>query len=379
MEQLHRLYWPNDYENHLLYFFIQPHHLIVGMLVFISIIIIVIVYMLFYLVHRAGKSLYRQQLRQQYSGFISYLAVSDSVEELQNVMEESEWKNKLAGWLGNPFARNLLVRELVTTVKNMSGTAADNVSWFYTYTGLDKDSFTRLKKGTWHVKARAIGELGHLKQKQYSKQIYRYTNNRNEYVRNEARIAIVQLTGFEGLRFLDIITYPLTEWEQLCLLHELSLHPIKSIFAANRWLQSSNLSVVEFCLNLIDSYKLYDLYDDVINCMFHTEKRIRKKAVEVIMEIYRPDTPPLLAQRLEVEEEEVQLAILQVLEQIGTENEIAVISKYLHHSRDEFKEASARAIGKISAEGWSAVEKKINPELIPWNQLLPYLKQEALL
>ncbi|HLF45280.1 MAG TPA: hypothetical protein VI548_02575, partial [Chitinophagaceae bacterium] len=71
--------------------------------------------------------------------------------------------------------------------------------------------------------------------------------------------------------------------------------------------------------------------------------------------------------------------ILQVLEQIGTENEIAVISKYLHHSRDEFKAASARAIGKISAEGWSAVEKKINPELIPWNQLLPYLKQEALL
>jgi hypothetical protein len=378
MEQLHQVYWPNDYCNHLLYFFVQPHHLIVGMLILISIIAIVIVYMLFYLLYRARKSKNRQQLRQEYSEFISYLAICESVEELQAIMEEPEWKSKLTRWLSNSFARNVLVRELVTTVKNMSGTAASNAGWFYAYAGLDKDSLARLKKGSWHIKARAIRELAHLKQKQYIAQIYRHTNNRNEYVRNEARVAIVQLTGFEGLRFLDIITYPLTEWEQLCLLHELSLHPIKSFVSANRWLQSSNISVVEFCLNLIETYKLYDLYEDVVSCFTHPDKKIRKKAIEVVKEISRPDTPSLFAQRLDDEEEEVQKTIIEVLQQIGTENEIDVLTNYLHHPSDELKAGSALAIGKISAKGWSALEEKINPAVKPWNQLLPYLKHGAL-
>lgn len=376
MEILHRFIGPNDCFNHLAYVFVQPHHLIAGIVFFIGIISLLIIYMLFYLVYRERKSRLRHQLRQQYSEFISYLAVCESTRELQEIMDQPEWKNKLAAWLSHSFSRNVLVRELVTTVKNMSGTAAENVSWFYRHTGLDKDSYSRLKKGKWHVKARAIRELAYLKQKQYLTSIYRYTNNRNEKVRNEARVAIVQLTGFEGLRFLDIITYPLTEWEQLCLLHELSLHPIQSFASTSRWLQSPNLSVVDFSLKLIETYKLYELYDEVVNCLSHPDKSIRKKAVEVLKEIGKSDTASLLLQQLKEEEPEVQLTILHVLEQMATENEVAGISPFLYNSRNELKAAAARVIGKVSTGGWTTVEKLINPAASPWDELLPFLKQE---
>lgn len=368
----------NDFHNHLLYVFVQPHHLIMGMIFFVSIIATVLVYMLFYLIRRAKKSQRRHQLREEYSEFISHLAICETVEELKAVTEAPEWKAKLDEWLSNSFARNILIRELVATVKNMSGCAADNACWLYAHAGFDKDSLIRLKKGHWHVKARALQELSHMRQKQHTARIYRLTNNHNEFVRNEARIAIVQLTGFEGLRFLDIITYPLTEWEQMCLLHELSQQPTQSFVSVDRWLRSSNASVIEFSLRLIESYKIFDLYDEVLKCFSHPDKKIRKKAIQVLKEIYRPDTASMLAEKLDEEEQEIQIAILETLQQIGTEQEISVLSKYLLHTRDDVKSASAKAINNISIEGWTAVETKINPESIPWNNLLPYLKQETL-
>ena len=378
MQFTNLFYWPGGFDSRLLYVFVQPHHLIRGMIFFVSIIAIVLVFMLFYLVRRSRKSQYRNQLRQQYSEFLSYLAISESVEELQAIMNEPAWKEKLANWLNNPFARKILIRELVATVKNMSGAAADNACWFYANAGLDKDSSLRLKHGHWHVKARALQELSHLKQKQYTTRIYRLTNNRNEFVRNEARIAIVKLTGFEGLRFLDILTYPLTEWEQMSLLHELSQQQHKSLTEIDRWLHSSNSSVVEFSLRLIETYKIYDLHDEVVKCLVHPDKNIRKIAIQTLKEICGANTASVVAERLEAEDEEMQLFILEALQQIGTEKENSVLSKYLFHSRDDFKVAAAKAIGNIDVDGWSYIEHKINPGASPWNVLLPYLKQESL-
>lgn len=60
-------------------------------------------------------------------------------------------------------------------------------------------------------------------QKNLLTKIYRETNSKNEFVRSEAQIAIIYMTGFNGLRFLDVISYPLTLWQQIKLLEQLRL------------------------------------------------------------------------------------------------------------------------------------------------------------
>ena len=203
--------------------------------------------------------------------------------------------------MGDGFARKVLITELLKTARSMSGSAASNVCWFYAQADLDKDSLDRLQYGAWHVKARAIQELSGLRQRKQITKIYRLTNHPDELVRNEARTAVVKLTGFEGLRFLDVITYPITAWEQLCLLHELSFHKAESFTQIDRWLNSNNNSVVEFALRLVEVYKLYDLHSQVLNCLSHPSVEVRKKAINALNEIYQPDAAAHLVNQFQTQ------------------------------------------------------------------------------
>ena len=359
--------------------FIQPVHLMLAMFVFISIITGVIVFILLYLIRRTARSYRRAQLRETYSSLISEVALCETEDELQELMFQPSTKEQLQLLLVDTYSRKVLVTELVKTAKNMSGTAALNICWFYEQMGLDKDSLFRLKNGAWHVKARAIQELSGLQQKKYITRIYRLTNHPEELVRNEARTAVVKLTGFEGLRFLDVITYPLTEWQQLCLLYELSLHADRSFDQAHRWLQSKNNSVVEFALRLVEVYKLHDLYAGVIDCLQHSSKIVRKKALAALREIYDPAANELLIAIFPKEDADMQVEILKLLQEYGSEAEESFLLQQVFHPVQEIKVAAARAFYHTQPDAERLLKQQVHEASYPWIVLLPQLKQEVAL
>lgn len=366
-------------EQMVLDVFIQPVHLMLAMFVFILIITGVIVFILIYLIRRTARSYRRAQLRETYSGLISELALCETEDELQYFMFQPTTKEQLQLLLNDNYSRKVLITELLRTVKNMSGTAALNICWFYEQVGLDKDSLARLQNGAWHVKAKAIQELSGLQQKKYITRIYRLTNHPDELVRNEARTAVVKLTGFEGLRFLDVISYPLTEWQQLCLLYELSLHNSRSFEQASRWLQSKNNSVVEFALRLVEVYKLYEFYPNVISCLGHESKLIRKKSLAALKEIYDPAANELLAAMFPNEDIAVQLQILKLLQEHGSETEQTFLLQQISHPQQEIKVAAARAVYHTQPDAERILVKLVDKDSYPWTVLLPQLKQEVAL
>lgn len=359
--------------------FIQPVHLMFAMFVFISIITGVIVFILLYLIRRTARSYRRAQLRETYSSLISELALCETEDELQELMLLPSTKEQLQLLLSDRYPRKVLVTELLKTARNMSGTAALNICWFYEQVGLDKDSLFRLQHGEWHVKAKAIQELSGLQQKKYITRIYRLTNHPDELVRNEARTAVVKLTGFEGLRFLDVVSYPLTEWQQLCLLYELSLHNSRSFEQAPRWLQSKNNSVVEFALRLVEVYKLYELYPSVIACIQHPSKIVRKKALTTLNEIYDSTANALLVEMYAEEDADVQVQILKLLQEHGGEAEQVFLLQQLIHPQQEIKVAAARAVYHTQPDGERLLKQQVDEESYPWTVLLPQLKQEVAL
>lgn len=359
--------------------FIQPVHLMLAMFVFIAIITCVIFFILAYLIRRTARSYRRAQLRETYSGLISELALCETEGELQDFMSQSTTKEQLQLLLGDAYSRKVLVAELLKTAKNMSGTATLNICWFYEQAELDKDSLARLQHGAWHVKARAIQELSGLRQKKYITRIYRLTNHSDELVRNEARTAVVKLTGFEGLRFLDVISYPLTEWQQLCLLYELSLHSSRSFGQAHRWLQSKNNSVVEFALQLVEVYKLYELYPSVIVCLQHSSKMVRKKTLTALKEIYEPAANEVLIEMFLKEDTDVQLQILKLLQENGSEAEQLFLLQQLVHPQQEIKVAAAKAFYYTQPDAERLLKQQVNEDDYPWTVLLPQLKQEVVL
>lgn len=360
----------------LLRVFVEPWHLLAGMFFFVTVIAAIIIFILLYLVRRSTRTARRLQLRNQYSELISLLAICETELELQELMKEADMQRVLQNLFKDRFARKVLIGELVKTINSMSGTAADNVCWFYEQAGLEKDSLERLQNGNWHVKARAIQELAALRQTKYITKIYRLTNHKHELVRSEARTAVVKLTGFEGLRFLDVISYPLTEWQHLCLLHELSKQKNQSFEAIPRWIDSPNYNVVEFALRLIEVYKLYELHNQVVPCLLHPVKSVRKKAIEAIKEISEPHTAAILISIFQQEDDDLQLLILQVLKETGTEAELAFLLQQLMHPLVECKAAAVKAILHIQPAGLKMIEQHIQPDQYPWNILLLQLKQE---
>lgn len=159
-------------------------------------------------------------------------------------------------------ARSLLTAELMSGKKALSGSAGENIARLYVVLGLDLDSLHKLGRRSWHHKAQGIQELALMEQRRHVTRIYRLTNDRNEIVRMEAQAAIVRLYGFEGLRFLDVIAWPMSEWQQIHLLRVLSRVPGSPSADVRRWLQSANPSVRDFARKLIAEHFLEDLLED---------------------------------------------------------------------------------------------------------------------
>ena len=263
---------------------IRAEHLLEVSLFFATITVGLLAFIVFYLIDFVKRKRKREHLRSIYSSFLSEIILCDTKEELLECIEKPYIQSIRKRWLYDETARSLLIREMVRAAKSLSGGAQDNIIWLYTYLEFQQDNLKRLQSKSWHVKSRSIQELAEMKQTDLITRIYRETNNRNKYIRAEAQIAVVKLTGFDGLRFLTVLSQPISVWQQICLLEQLPPFGIEGE-KVTKWLRSTNESVIEFALRLIQRYQLYDQLAAVISFLEHPSKSVRLQAVQTIKEL----------------------------------------------------------------------------------------------
>ena len=75
--------------------------------------------------------------------------------------------------------------------------------------------------------------------------------------------------------FLDSLTYPLYEWQQIKLLEQLAAIDTDNMTHLPLWLRSSNEYVVQFALKLADIYQQIYVNDIVIDCLASNNEKIR--------------------------------------------------------------------------------------------------------
>ncbi len=257
------------------------------------------------------------------------------------------------------FIKKVFIGELTKASRDMAGTARENIKWVYEHLQLVKDSEKRLQSNRWHIKAKAIQELAQMQQKRYVKKLYKLANHSNTFVRQEAQTAIVKMFGFSGLRFLNVVNYTISDWQQLCLLQELTLKQISSFAGVERWVRSSNTSVVTFALRLIETYHCYELHDEVAEQLNHPSEGVQKMAVQTLGEIYQPRTAALLIDAYNKVNRHLQFAVLKVFQKAATENEIPFLLEQLKHPDNQFKIMAARAIHNCSADNTAIIRDNI--------------------
>jgi hypothetical protein len=284
--------------------------------------------------------------------------------------------HKISELLKKPLFRQLLINELVTSSNNLMGVASENLSKLYQQLELDKDSEQNLKRSKWHKKAKAIKELATMQLNEFSPELYKLTNNKNDYIRMESQTSIVKFHGFEGLEFLNSITYPISEWHQINLLKELSNIPASDFKGIDHWLRSSNDTVIIFALKLCASYHQFQMYDKIVECLKHVNPKVRLQAIKCLKEVYEDSTAWHLMSIYNNEPKAHQLAILDALREIASPESITFLERQLNADDNQIRIAAIRALFNSGNEGLEVIESHPHAKAYPINEIIQQVKAE---
>lgn len=338
-------------------------HLLVDTAVaFMALAICVLVFILLYLVvvKRIGQK--NLQLANQFFQLVSEISLCESEEELEQVYSQAYVQDMQRTFLRKKKSRAFMITALLQFHKGIQGAAADNIKWLYQKLTFKNDALHQLSSRQWHKKAAAIQELAEMRQQDCITKIYRYTNHNNYYIRSTAQVAVVKLTGFEGLRFLNVISQPITQWQQVCLLQQLASDTNIKEEKLQDWLLSSNETVVELALKLVKAYAVHSVHDQLVQCLQHASVHIRTEAIMILKDVANATTASVLKAHYPKAEKTERMAILKVLHTIGTSDDISFLEKQLDTADHLLRNEIQKTLQEL-APGWTNPKdtQAINP------------------
>lgn len=211
-----------------------------------------------------------------------------------------------------------------------------------------------------------------MNQKDLEQQITPYTNSNNEYVRTEAQTAIIGFSGFRGLNFLNSLSYPLTDWQQIKLLEQLQLLNPDKMPDLPLWLQSANLYVVLFALKLAETYQQMHVHTEVVHCLDSPSERIRHQAILTLGRIAQDETTHILETMYTQETYSNKQTILKQIAIIGTDDDIDFLVNVLKTETNvTLKLEALRAIVKSNFDS-----DKIIAEVASENQVIALMAEQ---
>ena len=354
-----------------IFFDINTYKLLWVLYFLLSLMVLVFIFILIF-------SFYKRRLENKKRTWQDHLAtmISQAIFFEKEGDKDLEITQEVQQLMPNETFRQYFIDELIHAKKNLSGAPIENLIHLYERLELDKDSLKKLGSKKWHIKAKGIQELAIMEQVKYVRQIFRLTNDANELVRNEAQCALVNFYGFKGLRFLNVILYAISRWQQIQLLNY--LHDLQDVSPVQlkKWLRSPNDSVVTLALMLADLYSCQEVYSEVIHCLQNANTQVKMGALDYLKKINRPDTSSEIIKCYASSERKVKLIILSVLRETGNEGQLPFLLKQLHHIDDTIKLAAARAISSLHPLGTAFFQNHLFADEYPWDAIFSQINNE---
>lgn len=349
--------------------FMSPDNLFIGVKVMAICILVIIVAIYLRLYNKKRQFIYTTSINRHLESWISHIILEESSEGIQ-------LPAKFYRILKNKTARQFAIDELIRCKKNFTGLVGETIVQLYIQLGLKNDSISKVRSRKWWNKARGIQELYLMNQIDVLKTIYKNTNNRNEFVRMEAQTGVIHMTGFPGLRFLDVASYPLTEWQQIKLLEQLRLTQKKEDLTEQirGWLDSSNDTVVIFALKLADEYQQLAVVSNVVNCLVHPNEKVRTQAVKTLTRLEDPNTATILLGYFRKEGFMNRKLMLDALATLATEEHTTVLEQLLDDENNTIKLKAAVVLARCCPDGMRIIEAKAKASPEPYERILKHVK-----
>lgn len=247
--------------------------------------------------------------------------------------------------------RNILINELISIYKTLSGKAAMNLREIYLLHDLPEYSLKKLNSWRWYIKAKGIQELADMDYAEANEDIKRYSNHSKDLLRTEVQTALVKLANFDALRFLDDTTYPISEWQQLKFLHILSNKEVSNLPDFSKWLKSSNDTVVIFSLKLIRHFQSMKDSKNVEIALTHRSLKVRIQAVETIGTLHDENAITLIKTQYYRDAKEFKIQVLKCLMGIFKPKDFSFLELQLLSEDYDISLAAAKAIVSVGDKG----------------------------
>jgi hypothetical protein len=350
--------------------YVKPVYLYSISLLFVLLTITLVIATFHLLYVKKKKNRFKTSIQQTLEEWITEIIIDDTAtggaisENFQTLLKNSE-------------ARQYVIDELVRNKSSFLGSVSTNIIQLYYQLGLNVDSRIKLDDKRAHIQCQGIHELGVMEQKDQLQKVYRFTNSENKDVRIEAQTAILQWYGFKGLRFLDVVTFPITEFQQLKLLELLRPLQFTGFTRLGKWLSSPNDTVVSFALKLSEHYKQVQVQNEAVQCLQHKNEAVRVQAVKTLAKIGTPDTANLLTAAYKNEKFTNRLNILKELPKVAGDDQRDFLIVQLHDGHEYLKLAAAKVLATCTTDGMEILEAKSYDTPVPYKDIYLHVKSET--
>jgi len=247
--------------------------------------------------------------------------------------------------------RKILVNELINNHSSFSGRTGDILREIYLQLKLDKKARKNLRSRHWDKQIEAIRELTEMAVKDECEKILQHTNDSNSQLRLEAQTAYIKLCVDNPFRFLDTVKQKIVDWHQIILFEVITKTETMARPRFSLWLNSTNDSVVSFCLKLIEFYQQFDALPNLIYLINHYNLKIRGAAIDILGRMEAEMAESHLIAAYPNQPLTIKVKILNTLGLIASGRNLSFLDSQARIKEFPLRMAAVRAIKAHKGEG----------------------------
>jgi len=333
-------------------------------LIFLLGIILSIIYIKILRQNIRIKKRKKRVLKKKFETYlITYLYSEDENEG--NTPEQEDILKKLKKHLNNPFDRKLMVSSFLKLRNEISGETVDLIFKLYHQLGLSHYAMNKLKSQKWNIVVEGIRELTLFQIIEANTAIEVLKNHPKKQINKEVQLYLLNIFNFKGLAFLDNLTTPLSEWDQIELMEVLNRFDSQDIPDIKPWLKSSNDSVVIFTLKLAKTYIQMEAEAELLALLQHPNLTVRVKAIDVLSYLNVLSAKESLKTKFDTLHEDEQIALMGMMQNIYETTDVPFIMEHLYHKNFAVKLPLLQILKNIDPETYSSITtSSTDPEFI---------------
>lgn len=271
------------------------------------------------------------------------------------------------------YRRQVLIDQMIDVSVNLKGDSQEKLIKLYRELKLDTDSLARARSRKWHKKIKGFRELAFMGIREGNEEIYNSLNSKNEILRMEAQIALVRLSEKDHFEFLSQMNRPFSLWEQITL-HDLIIQHEIPVPDFQRWLNSTNPTVVTFALRMIREFKQMEAEPEIRKALLHRDPRVSKLALEIAGDLDMRSTLDTMKRMYKFQEYSNCLEIIKSMGKMPEQAMLGFLKLVLDKEDDvQLQIEAVKAIENMGEVGVQALVKVMKSEYKNYNIIVRHV------